>query len=118
MIKKERKRDKPRIIWVGGIFCVPIAWRIKPKTITILVKEVIIKRIAGAIDRTVKSKSTWRAVEICLGFWASSTPKVTVGRPIARTLSARNITPNIATRRAMQAERDELDRVMAAGPLQ
>lgn len=38
----------------------PMAWRRSDRTITILVKEVSIIRIAGANDKTVNKRNIWR----------------------------------------------------------
>ena len=45
---------KPMRIWLGGNCCVPIAWRNSDSTITMRVKLVIMIRIAGASDKTVR----------------------------------------------------------------
>jgi hypothetical protein len=83
MIKKERNRARPRITCVGGIFWVPIACRTKPRTMTILVKHVVISRIAGATERIVSRNNTCSAFDTWSGVFASSTPKVIVGSPTA-----------------------------------
>jgi len=85
MTKNERNKASPRMTCVGGIFWVPIACRTNPRTITILVKQVVINRIAGATEIMVRMNKTWSAVDTCCGVFASSTPKVMVGRPIAKT---------------------------------
>ena len=40
--------------WFGGIVCVPRACRIKLRTMRIRVKEVIINKMAGAMERIVR----------------------------------------------------------------
>jgi len=83
MMKNERNSDNPIIIWVGGIFWVPIACLIKPNTMTIRVKQVIIRTIAGATESMVSTKRIWSAEDTCCGDSASSMPKVTEGSPTA-----------------------------------
>jgi len=39
--------------------------------------------MAGATERMVKRNRTWSPVETCCGVFASSTPKLMVGKPIA-----------------------------------
>ena len=53
MIKSVKNRDSPVNTEFGGIDWVCIAFLKKLKTMTILVNEVTITRIEGAIERTV-----------------------------------------------------------------
>jgi hypothetical protein len=64
MMKKVRKRDRPITTWFGGICCVPMEFRKKENTMTILVKEVIIMRMDGNTDNTVRSNSNFMLLEI------------------------------------------------------
>jgi len=46
---------------------VPMAWRRNENTMMILVKEVIVKIMAGATERTVSRKRISRRTETCSG---------------------------------------------------
>jgi len=56
-VKKVKNIASPTTTWFGGIVVVPMAWRIKLRTIRILVNDVVINKIAGATDRTVSKMS-------------------------------------------------------------
>lgn len=62
------------MIWLGGIACVAIACRKKDRTTTIRVKDVVIKRIAGPVERSVMRTKILIVVEICSGSVAFLTP--------------------------------------------
>lgn len=55
-MKMVRNKDNPIIIWLGGLCMVPKALRRRESTITILVNDVSIIRIAGARESTVKRR--------------------------------------------------------------
>jgi hypothetical protein len=79
MIKTVRKSESPTNTWFGGVVWVPRAFFKKEKTIISLVKQVIIRSMAGAMDRTVKSKRISISTETCLGLSASAKPMLIVG---------------------------------------
>jgi hypothetical protein len=58
-----RNKAKPIIAIVGGILCVVKARRIKDKTITILVKEVIITKRLGKIAKPLKMITSLTGVD-------------------------------------------------------
>src|SRR3989339_567461 len=93
MMKTVRKRASPTRTWVGGTCWVPRAWRRKEKVITSLVKEVIISRMAGAMESTVNRSRISMRTETCLGFWVSPRPICRVGRVTALAKSGQRMNP-------------------------
>jgi len=69
MVNRVRKMARLMITVLGGVFCRPIACLSIDRTMTILVKEVMTIRIAGARLRTVRTAIIWRAVLMFSGFW-------------------------------------------------
>ena len=67
-MKKDRNNASPISTWFGGIDCVARDVRTKEKTMTILVKHVIMIKIPGAIENTVNSS---RSLTLALTFAAS-----------------------------------------------
>ena len=65
--------------WLGGTFCVDIAFRKKPMTTTIRTKEVVIIKIAGAIDKIVKSAITCNVDATSSVVFAVPTSTLTLG---------------------------------------
>src|SRR5262245_39496828 len=63
MIRKVMNSDRPMRTWLGGNCCVPTAWRSRERTMMIRVKLVIISRMAGARERTVRKTTSWRVAE-------------------------------------------------------
>src|SRR5256885_269717 len=63
MTNSVRNSDRPMITWLGGADCVPSAWRISDSTMTMRVKPVIIKRMAGRKDSAVKNSRVWMGTE-------------------------------------------------------
>ncbi len=68
MMKKVRNSVSPTSIWFEGMSCVPSACLKKWKTMAILVKDVMITRIAGMNDSSV------RKMTICSGAETAPTP--------------------------------------------
>ena len=58
--KKVMNNARPTITWFGGVCGVPRACRSRPRTITILVKAVIERTIAGSSERNVIKPSACR----------------------------------------------------------
>jgi hypothetical protein len=65
MIKKVKNRAKEIKTWFGGVAWRPRACLKIEKTTISLVKDVSIRRRAGAIERTVKRKSICRKTDTC-----------------------------------------------------
>ena len=65
--------------WAGGIVGAPMAFFNRESTTTIRVKEVVITRMVGARESTVKSTNNWTPVLTCLGVPPESTESVTPG---------------------------------------
>lgn len=59
---------------------VPIAWRRRDKTMTILVNEVNMIRIAGARERTVNKRKICRTMATSPGSFALSGPMLKKGK--------------------------------------
>ncbi len=54
-----RKSANPISTWLGGVLPAPMAWRRMPNTITMRVKAVIMRRIAGSMVTAVIRSRTW-----------------------------------------------------------
>src|SRR5687768_2037685 len=63
MIRKVMNIERPTNTWLGGSVAVPIAWRSSDRTMMIRVKLVIMIRMAGARERTVRRTMSCRAAE-------------------------------------------------------
>ena len=55
MVNIVKNIASPTITWLGGMVWVPMACLTNPRTTSILVNEVVMRRIAGATARTVKT---------------------------------------------------------------
>src|SRR5690242_10141777 len=74
-----RNSERPVRTWLGGNSWVPSARRTNERTMTIRVKDVIMIRIAGARERTVRTIAIWSVEEMFSGFAASFAVSSTVG---------------------------------------
>lgn len=79
-MKMVRNKDNPIIIWLGGLCMVPKALRRRESTITILVNDVSIIRIAGARESTVKRRKICKTTATSPGLPALSKPMFMNGR--------------------------------------
>jgi hypothetical protein len=78
-----KKSERPRITWFGGSVAEPIACLKKLRTTRILVNEVIISRIAGATERTVKIDTILIAGTTAVGSSVSERLMLSAGIPVS-----------------------------------
>ena len=62
MTKIVRKRAMPTSTWLGGALCVPMPWRMKPRTMMMRVKAVTQKSRAGMSVRPPTRSRSWTAL--------------------------------------------------------
>ena len=67
MMTKVMKIARAASTWLGGMVWMPMAWRMKWKTMMIRVKEVMVRRMAGARERMVMRKRISNRTETCSG---------------------------------------------------
>src|SRR4051812_30773475 len=79
MIRKVMKRERPTSTWLGGSEAVPRAWRRSDMTMMIRVKLVIMIRMAGARERTVRSTMICIAEERFSRLERSGRPRERIG---------------------------------------
>ena len=61
MTKNVRNSASPISTWLGGVVCVPSAWRSNDSTMTMRVKLLIIRMMAG------RKPSDVRKISVCTG---------------------------------------------------
>ncbi len=82
MMTTVMKMARLTMIWFGGICGVPMAWRRKWKTMMIRVKEVTVRRIAGASESTVSMNRISSSMLICSGsLWPADSCRESPGKP-------------------------------------
>lgn len=79
MTKNVRIKESPTIIWDGGKLDVPKAFRTRDKTITNLIKQVVIIKILGARERTVNRMRIWTPFVNSWGVLAPLKPMLKFG---------------------------------------
>src|SRR4051812_38581836 len=67
MTRKVMKRESPMRIWLGGSCWAPRAWRRRDMTMTMRVKQVVMRRMEGARVRTERRRRIWMELESFLG---------------------------------------------------
>ena len=96
-----RNRAIPTSTWLGGVVLVPIAERMKPRTMRIRVKPVTVNRIAGISESPPISSRICSAFEESIFISASvadGQPAQAVDHPVQRLLGGVEVRPSSSGR--------------------